>query len=74
MADIRVERKGGTKAWLWVLLALIVIALAVFLLYQAGYIGGTVVAAQVEPTGQQQAPLARLALTVASHMQEVLHG
>jgi hypothetical protein len=38
MADIRVERKGGSKAWQWVLLVLVVLVLALVLAYFAGYI------------------------------------
>ncbi|HSJ07786.1 MAG TPA: hypothetical protein VK936_13865 [Longimicrobiales bacterium] len=38
MADIRVERKGGGRTWMWVLLAVIVIIVAVVLLDYAGYI------------------------------------
>jgi hypothetical protein len=72
MADIRVERKAGTKAWLWILLALVALALALYLLYQGGYIGG--VALGHEPTTVQQARLAPLALAVASRIQEVFHG
>jgi hypothetical protein len=59
MADIRVERKGGTKAWQWILLALIVLALALFLLHQAGYI-------ELPFTiGATDAPATRLAATTA---------
>lgn len=38
MADIRVERRGGMRGWHWVVLALLVLALALVLLYRAGYI------------------------------------
>jgi hypothetical protein len=38
MADIRVERTGGSKTWLWVLLAVIAIVIAVVLLDYFGYI------------------------------------
>lgn len=38
MAEIRVERKGGSKVWLWVLLAVIVLVVAALLLARAGYI------------------------------------
>lgn len=38
MADIRVERKSGGRTWLWVLLAVIVVIVAVVLLDYAGYI------------------------------------
>jgi hypothetical protein len=72
MAEIRVERKAGTKPWLWILLALVVLALALFLLYRGGYIGG--VALDVDLTEVQHTPLARLAFTAASHLQEVFHG
>jgi hypothetical protein len=68
MADIRVERKGGTKAWLWVLLALVVLALALLLLYQAGYINMAL------PAERTESPFAHLVISVASHMQEVFHG
>jgi uncharacterized protein YpmS len=67
MADIRVERKGGAKVWQWVFLALIILAIALFVLYQAGYAG---VATQVDAT----APLVRLVVSTASAMQEVLYG
>ena len=59
MADIRVERKSGSKAWLWVLLALIVLALALFLLYQGGYIN------LADSTDQQRWP-AQLTFTATS--------
>ena len=67
MADIRVERKAGTKAWVWFLFALIVLALALFLLYQAGYIS---LADSPEP---RRLPLAQLKLIAASLPQEVFH-
>lgn len=38
MADIRVERKSGGRTWLWVLLAVIVVIVAIVLLDYAGYI------------------------------------
>lgn len=38
MAEIRVERKGGSKIWLWVLLAVVVLVVAALLLARAGYI------------------------------------
>lgn len=64
MADIRVERKGGPKAWLWVLLALVVVAIALFLLYQAGYIN---LALRAGPMELQHTPAAQLSFTAASH-------
>ena len=73
MADIRVERKAGSKAWLWILLALVVLALALYLLYQGGYIGGDV-ALVGNPADVQQNPLARLACNAASHFQEVFYA
>jgi hypothetical protein len=71
MADIRVERKAGTKAWLWVLLALVVLALALFLLYQAGYLN---LALRGDTTDLSRTPLAERAFSAASHLQEVFHG
>jgi hypothetical protein len=68
MADIRVERKGGTKAWLWALLALVVLALALFLLYQAGYLNLTL---RGETT---RTALTQLAFSAAANLQEVFHG
>ena len=38
MAEIHVEKKRGPGAWVWVLVALILIAAVVFFLWQAGYI------------------------------------
>ena len=38
MAEIRVERKKPGSTWLWVLLALVLIAAAVWFLVQNGYI------------------------------------
>lgn len=38
MADIRVERKSGGRAWLWILLVVILLIVAVLLLDRAGYI------------------------------------
>ncbi len=38
MAEIHVERKRGTGAWLWVLLLVILVAAAVGYLWYAGYI------------------------------------
>jgi preprotein translocase subunit SecG len=38
MADIRVERKKGGHTWLWVVLAVVVLIVAVILLDRAGYI------------------------------------
>jgi hypothetical protein len=38
MADIRVEKKSGGHAWVWVLVAVIVLIAAVVLLDRAGYI------------------------------------
>lgn len=39
MAEIRVERKRGTNPWVWVLVAVIVIAAAIWLLVDNGMIG-----------------------------------
>jgi hypothetical protein len=72
MADIRVERKAGSKMWFWVLLALVVLALALYVLYQEGYIGG--VALPADPTEVQSAPLTRLASDVLSQLKEAFHG
>lgn len=38
MADIRVERKSGGRAWLWVLLAMVLLIVAALLLDRAGYV------------------------------------
>jgi hypothetical protein len=38
MAEIRVERKKSSTAWVWVLLAIILIAAVVWYLTQNGYI------------------------------------
>jgi putative copper export protein len=38
MADIRVERKSGGRAWLWVLLVVVLLIVAALLLDRAGYI------------------------------------
>lgn len=38
MADIRVERKSGGHAWLWILLAVVLLIAAALLLDRAGYI------------------------------------
>jgi hypothetical protein len=38
MADIRVERKSGGRAWLWVLVVLVLLVIAAVLLDRAGYI------------------------------------
>ena len=38
MAEIHVERKRGTGAWLWILLAVIVIAAVLWYCWHAGYI------------------------------------
>jgi putative copper export protein len=38
MADIRVEQKSGGRAWLWILLVVILLIVAVLLLDRAGYI------------------------------------
>jgi hypothetical protein len=38
MAEIHVEKKSGPGAWVWVLVALIVLAAVGFFLWQAGYI------------------------------------
>ena len=38
MAEIRTERKKGTAPWVWVLLAVVLIALAVAALVWLGYI------------------------------------
>lgn len=38
MADIRVERKSGGRAWLWILLAVVLLIVAALLLDRAGYV------------------------------------
>lgn len=38
MADIRVERKSGGHMWMWILLAVVLLAVAALLLDRAGYI------------------------------------
>jgi hypothetical protein len=38
MADIRVERKSGGHAWLWILLAVVLLIAAALLLDRAGYV------------------------------------
>jgi preprotein translocase subunit SecG len=38
MADIRVERKKGGHAWIWIVLAVVVLIAVVVLLDRAGYI------------------------------------
>jgi putative copper export protein len=38
MADIRVEQKSGGRAWLWILLVLVLLIVAALLLDRAGYI------------------------------------
>jgi putative copper export protein len=38
MADIRMERKSGGRAWLWVLLVVVLLIVAALLLDRAGYI------------------------------------
>lgn len=38
MAEIRVERKSGGHAWLWILLVVLMLILAAWLLDRAGYI------------------------------------
>lgn len=38
MAELRVERKKGSSAWLWILLLIIVIAAVIYFLVQQGYI------------------------------------
>jgi hypothetical protein len=38
MADIRVERRGGISPWVWVVLAVVALVIAVVLLDYFGYI------------------------------------
>lgn len=38
MADIRVERKSGSRVWLWLLLVVVLLIAAALLLDRAGYI------------------------------------
>lgn len=38
MAEIRVERKGRSYTWLWIVLAVVVLIAAAILLDRAGYV------------------------------------
>lgn len=38
MAEIRVERKGRSNTWLWIVLAVLVLIAAAILLDRAGYV------------------------------------
>ncbi|HEX6135173.1 MAG TPA: hypothetical protein VFZ24_14490 [Longimicrobiales bacterium] len=61
MADIRVERKSGGRAWLWILLVLVLLVAAAFLLDRAGYIDLPVNVGSAAPIGDVPAPLAVMA-------------
>ncbi|MGQ0561931.1 MAG: hypothetical protein ACT443_08675 [Gemmatimonadota bacterium] len=39
MAEIHVEKKRGVAGWIWVLLIVVLIAAAIWYLWQAGYVG-----------------------------------
>ena len=61
MADIRVERKSGGRAWLWVLLAVVLLIVAALLLDRAGYVDlpvnvGVLDAGAAEGAGPPSAP------------------
>lgn len=60
MADIRVERKGGSKVWQWVLLVLVVLVLAAVLAYFTGYLQ---LPAELSTVGLQQSAVAQLVLS-----------
>jgi putative copper export protein len=66
MAELRVERKGGGKAWIWILVALVVLIIAAVLLDRAGYIDLPFRTGAVDP---EPAILASLA-SAAVHLQE----
>jgi hypothetical protein len=38
MAEIRVERKGGSRAWIWIVAAVLLVILIVAALHMMGYI------------------------------------
>jgi putative copper export protein len=69
MADIRVEQKSGGRAWLWVLIVIVLLIAAALLLDRAGYIDLPINLGQADGVS---AP-AQLAAAVTT-MQEALHG
>lgn len=58
MADIRVERKSGGRAWLWVLLVVVLLIVAALLLDRAGYIDLPVNVASLDAIQARPAQLA----------------
>lgn len=69
MADIRVEQKSGGRAWLWVLIVIVLLIAAALLLDRAGYIDLPINLGQADGVS---AP-AQLAAAVTT-IQEALHG
>lgn len=67
MADIRVERKSRGHAWLWILLAVVLLIAAALLLDRAGYIDLPVDTGAI---GAVPAPPAQLASALSVVYQE----
>lgn len=67
MAEIRVERKSGGHAWLWILLVVLMLVLAAWLLDRAGYIDLPINVGGADPDTRASA---QLALTDALFRQE----
>ncbi|HEX6306608.1 MAG TPA: hypothetical protein VFZ69_00400 [Longimicrobiales bacterium] len=67
MADIRVERKSGGRVWLWILLVLVLLIVAVFLLDRAGYIDLPVNVGSADATG---GVMTQFAVTADANLQE----
>jgi hypothetical protein len=68
MADIRVERKSGGRAWLWIVLVVVLLIVAALLLDRAGYIDLPI---DTESLGAVPAWTAELAsVTAVVHLEE----
>lgn len=68
MADIRVERKRGGRAWLWVLIVVVLLIVAALLLDRAGYVDLPVNLGLAEGATPSQPAAA------VSTVQEATHG
>jgi len=66
MAEIRVEERRKGRGWLWLLLALLVVAVVVYLLYASGTLASMGFAANGAPGSELMARAPRLG--------EVSHG
>jgi putative copper export protein len=63
MADIRVEQKKGGHAWIWIVLAVVLLIAAVLLLDRAGYINLPIgMSAVPELSGQRDLAAAEVTL------------